>query len=340
MLEHLRHIPAQHESARNSWGRALAGEQYTDSYELGDPAHERKTFELAFNPIRDATGQIIGAVQSTRDVTDRIRAQKALAASESNLRELNEQLEQLVEDRTRELVVARDQAEASNRVKDVFLATMSHELRTPLNSIIGFSKVLLTGLAGDLNSEQHMQLGIINKSGQQLLALISDVLDISKIEAGRLALHLAPLPLEKLLHEQLEAFRLQAHERGLCLRIAGAEVPLRVLADDQRVRQVVGNLLSNALKFTDHGEVGIAVEVTDGKAKVTVYDTGIGIAADEQARLFQPFRRIAPKNGGSRDGTGLGLAISRRLVEAMGGEIGVTSEPGAGSRFWFTLPLA
>ena len=340
MLEHLRHLPAQLESARETWGRALAGEHYTDAYEFSDPARERRTFELAFNPIRDATGRIIGAVQSTRDVTDRIKVQRALAASESNLRELNEQLEQLVEYRTRELVVARDQAEASNRVKDVFLATMSHELRTPLNSIIGFSKVLLTGIAGDLNPEQQMQLGIINKSGHQLLALITDVLDISKIEAGRLALQTVSLALDNLLQEQVDAFRLQAQERGLGLRFTGAGKHVQVLADDQRVRQVVSNLLSNAVKFTDRGEVGITVEIVDSKAKITVYDTGIGIAASEQAELFQPFRRIAPKNGGSRDGTGLGLVISRRLVEAMGGEIGVTSEAGAGSHFWFTLPLA
>jgi signal transduction histidine kinase len=246
----------------------------------------------------------------------------------------------LVAERTRELVVARDLAESSNRIKDVFLATMSHELRTPLNSILGFSDVLLSGIAGELNAEQKTQLGIIHKSGQLLLALISDVLDISKIEAGELRLHLATVPLQELLREQEHVFELQARDRGLALRFECPSQPVQVLADAQRVRQVVGNLLSNAIKFTDQGAVGLAVEVLEHTVRVTVHDTGIGIGPVELAGLFKPFQRAAPKHGGHRDGTGLGLAISRRLVEAMGGEIGVSSEPGHGSRFWFTLPLA
>ena len=246
----------------------------------------------------------------------------------------------LVAERTRELVVARDLAESSNRIKDVFLATMSHELRTPLNSIIGFSDVLLSGIAGELNAEQKTQLGIIHKSGQLLLALISDVLDISKIEAGELRLHLATVPLQELLREQQHVFELQARDRGLALRFECPAQPVQVLADAQRVRQVVGNLLSNAIKFTDRGSVGLSVEVLEHTVRVTVHDTGIGIGPAERENLFKPFQRAAPKHGGHRDGTGLGLAISRRLVEAMGGEIGVSSEPGHGSRFWFTLPLA
>jgi PAS domain S-box-containing protein len=340
LLERLEHLPRERDNAKEIWGRALAGEQYTIVHDFGDPGRERKSFELAFSPIRDATGRIVGAVHANRDVTERTRVQHALAASEANLRRLNEDLERLVDERTRELVSARDVAEASNRIKDIFLATMSHELRTPLNSIIGFSDVLLSGIAGELNPEQQTQLGIINKSGQQLLALISDVLDISKIEAGQLTLHPVPLALVDLLQEQERMFDLQARERGLELRFDYPASPVQVFADPQRVRQVVGNLLSNALKYTDRGEAGLAVDVLDGMARITVFDSGIGIAAEDQDSLFKPFRRIAPKNGGTRDGTGLGLAISRRLVEAMGGRIGLTSEPGRGSRFWFTLPLA
>ncbi len=270
----------------------------------------------------------------------RRHALEEVAASEARLRQLNDDLERLVAERTRELVAARDVAESSNRIKDVFLATMSHELRTPLNSIIGFSEVLLGGIAGELNAEQRTQLGIIHKSGQQLLALISDVLDISKIEAGQLRLEPASVPLHELLREQQHVFELQARDRGLAIRFDGPPGPVHVRADAQRVRQVIGNLLANAIKFTDRGEVGLTVEVLDGFVRITVHDTGIGIGPAELADLFKPFRRVAPKHGGHRDGTGLGLAISRRLVEAMGGEIGVSSEPGKGSRFWFTLPSA
>jgi signal transduction histidine kinase len=321
------------------WDRVLAGEQFTIVQEFGDPGRERRAFDLAFSPIRDTVGRIAGAVLVTRDVTERVRVQQALFDSEANLRELNEHLEQLVAERTRELETARDLAESSNRVKDVFLATMSHELRTPLNSIIGFSDVLQSGIVGELNPEQQTQIGIINKSGQQLLALISDVLDISKIEAGQLTLHPAALQLDELLREQERAFELQARDRGLTLRFECPATEIKVWADPQRVRQVIGNLLSNALKYTDAGEAGVVLEIANGMARVTVFDTGIGITPEEQASLFKPFRRIVPTHGGSRDGTGLGLAISRRLVEAMGGEIGVISEPGRGSRFWFTLPL-
>ena len=340
LLDRLAHLPGELERVRTVWGRALAGEQFVTTVEYGDEQHERGWFELAFSPMRDEAGAVIGAVHINRDVTERVRAERALAASEAHLRHLNDDLERVVDERTRELVEARDLAESSNRIKDIFLATMSHELRTPLNSIIGFSDILLSGIAGELNAEQRTQLGIIHKSGQQLLALISDVLDISKIEAGQLRLTPAAVPLHEVLREQQHVFELQARERGLGMRFDYPETPVLVRADAQRLRQVIGNLLSNALKFTDRGEVGLRVEARDGKVRVTVEDTGIGIGAEEVAQLFQPFRRVAPKLGHNRDGTGLGLAISRRLVEAMGGEIGVDSTPGRGSRFWFTLPLA
>jgi len=293
-----------------------------------------------FGPIRNSDGVIIGAVHASRDITQRVRAERALAASEARLRAMNDELERLVAERTRELVEARDAAETSNRVKDIFLATMSHELRTPLNSIIGFSDVMLSGIVGELNEEQHTQLGIINRSGHQLLGLISDVLDISKIETGQLTLYLAPLPLNALLREQQRVFDLQARQRGLGLRFEVPDAPVYVLADAQRLRQVIGNLLSNALKFTDQGEVGLSTEVGETLVRITIFDTGIGIAAEDQPKLFKAFQRLVPEFGRSRDGTGLGLAISRRLVEAMGGQIGVDSEPERGSRFWFTVPLS
>jgi PAS domain S-box-containing protein len=340
MMDVLATYPDDLASARANFLRALWGEQFLAVLEFGDATVDRKSYELAFGPIRNSEGVIIGAVHASRDVTKRVRAEHALAASESRLRAVNDELERIVEKRTRELIEARDAAETSNRVKDIFLATMSHELRTPLNSIIGFSDVLLSGIVGELNEEQRTQLSIVNRSGHQLLGLISDVLDISKIETGQLTLHLAPLALNELLHEQQRVFELQARQRGLALRFEVPDEPVLVLADAQRLRQVIGNLLSNALKFTDDGEVGLSTQPGDAFVRITVFDSGIGIAATDQPKLFKAFQRLAPPRGGARDGTGLGLAISRRLVEAMGGQIGVESEPGRGSRFWFTVPRA
>jgi PAS domain S-box-containing protein len=276
---------------------------------------------------------IRGVIINSRDISARVAAEEAL-------RSMNDELELIVAQRTHELVDARDAAETSNRVKDVFLATMSHELRTPLNSIIGFSDLMLSRQVGDLTEEQCTQLAIINRSGRQLLGLISDVLDISKIETGQLTLHLEQLVLNEVLREQQRVFELQAQNRGLGLRFELPDEPIQVLADAHRLRQVIGNLLTNAVKFTDRGEVGLSVAIQAAFARITIFDSGIGIAIADQPKLFNPFQRLKPTAGGTRDGTGLGLAISRRLVEGMGGQIGVDSELGIGSRFWFTVPLA
>ena len=231
-------------------------------------------------------------------------------------------------------------ADAANQAKSSFLATMSHELRTPLNSVIGFSSVMLEGLAGDINAEQRTQLGIIKRSGEQLLELVSEVLDIANIEAGKLKIENKPVNLKSLVHEQCSLMSVQAMERGLDLVHAGGGTRIVVLADGKRLRQVIRNLVANAIKFTDHGFVRVCVGTEGRFAKVSIRDSGIGIPLAEQARLFVPFGRVKGPGQQERSGTGMGLAISRRLVEAMGGEIGVTSESAGGSTFWFTVPLA
>ena len=249
------------------------------------------------------------------------------------------QLESQVRARTRELEAAKDAAEGANRAKTAFLATVSHELRTPLNPIIGFSGLMLDNEDSGLTPEERRQAGIIRQCGEQLLEIIDEILDISSIEAGHVAIDLKPAPLCSLLQEQCDAMRAQAQEAHLELRLVECADSITVLADGRRLRQVVRNLLANAIKFTDHGSVTVRAVVAGDQARIEVEDTGIGIAPDQQAGLFQRFHRIASPNRKRTTGTGLGLAISRRLVEAMAGQIGVVSEPGRGSRFWFTLPL-
>jgi PAS domain S-box-containing protein len=274
------------------------------------------------------------------DITRRLEAEDAARESAEKLRQLNQELERRVAVRTAELERAKDRAEAADRVKSVFLASMSHELRTPLNSIIGFSDVLLSEVDGSLNAAQSRQVAIVRDAGRHLLALISDVLDISRIEANALTLRIESIDLCRIIRDEAELHARFARERGLEFGLHGCDQALHIRADARRTRQVVANLLSNAVKFTDRGSVKLCVEVEGDNARVTVEDTGIGIDRADIGGIFEPFRRVEAPGAVLRDGAGLGLSIVLRLLEAMGGHLGVESEPGSGSRFWFTLPLA
>ena len=238
-----------------------------------------------------------------------------------------------------ELVVARDRAEAADRLKSAFLATMSHELRTPLNAIIGFTGILLQGLAGPLNAEQQTQLGMVQGSARHLLALINDVLDISKIEAGELKVGHAPFDLRAVIDRALGVVRPSADAKGLRLtsrldpRIGAA------VGDARRVEQILLNLLNNAVKFTSQGEVTLTADLAEGECRMQVIDTGIGIAADDLATLFEPFRQIDTGLARNHEGTGLGLAICQRLAHLLGGRIHAASRPGEGSVFSVNLPV-
>jgi signal transduction histidine kinase len=255
-------------------------------------------------------------------------------------------LEQRVKDRTQELQQALaelsqrgSQLEVANRHKSEFLANMSHELRTPLNAIIGFSQVLRQRLFGEINAKQEEYLDDILASGNHLLDLINDVLDLSKVEAGQIELDVATFSLREALERGVVMVRERATKNGVRLSLElGADVDL-VDGDERRVRQVVFNLLSNAVKFTPRGgSVLVASAREDGEVLVSVTDSGPGIAADDQERIFEEFQQT-DVGVQQREGTGLGLALSKRLVELHRGRIWVESRPGHGSRFVFTLPI-
>jgi signal transduction histidine kinase len=267
-----------------------------------------------------------------RDITDRKQA-------EEKLHRLNEELEQRIVERTEELAAAMVKAQESDRLKSAFLAAMSHELRTPLNSIIGFTSVILQGLAGPLNEEQTKQLGMTRESARHLLALINDVLDISKIEAGQLEIFKRPFDMRQAIESALRVVYPLAQKKNLPLLTSiGPGVGI-INNDRRRVEQVLINLVNNAIKFTQHGEVSVQCEIKDSWLETTIHDDGIGIKPEDIDKLFKPFQQIDSGIARGHEGTGLGLSICKRLVTAMGGEISVESQWGVGSTFKFTLPV-
>ncbi len=242
--------------------------------------------------------------------------------------------------RTEERIMhAKEEAERANKFKDQFLSTMSHELRTPMNAVLGFSELLADERYGTLNERQRRYITHIHQAGRHLLRLINDILDLSKIEAGRLELAIESVPMERTLAEALDALRPLADKKSQTLSHQ-AESRLTVRADATRLKQVLMNLLGNAVKFTpEGGRIDLAARLVDGKVRVEVRDTGPGIPPEEQKRIFEAFYRLR-QSGKAPEGTGLGLAITQRLVELHGGQLGLESQPGHGSCFHFSLPVA
>jgi signal transduction histidine kinase/CheY-like chemotaxis protein len=237
------------------------------------------------------------------------------------------------------LVAANSALETASKAKSGFLAGMSHELRTPLNAIIGFTDALLAGVDGPMNDEQRASLTWVQRGGRDLLALINDILDLSKIEAGRIAITPEPFNPVELVASVQGQHRPLAEPKGLAMELSNVGGPEQVILDPQRTRQILVNLVGNAVKFTATGLVTIIVSgAADERLVVAVQDSGPGIDPGELEAIFDEFRQVGP-DAGKSEGTGLGLTISRRLARAMGGDITVTSTPGKGSNFILDLPV-
>ena len=303
-----------------------------------------RVYESVLQPAYDNEGNVVAAVSSHKDITEKREAEEALHKSNAELQARTDELAAAL-DTAKQLQV---QAEKANRAKDAFLASMSHELRTPLNGILGYAQILKRD--AETTDQQQAGLNVIEQSGKHLLNLINDVLDLAKIESGKIELYETDFSLSGLLQDVGDLTQMRANRKGLDFNLDYPEErPIYVHGDERRLRQVLLNLLSNAVKFTMEGQVTLRVKLQRSATKndeahkpssylFQVEDTGIGIAAKDVQAIFKPFQQTGGREHRIQ-GTGLGLAISRNLVRLMGGELQVRSAPNQGSLFWFEITL-
>ncbi len=284
------------------------------------------SLSITYVPLQDEQGNVREILGITRDLT----IQKA---AERSIRQINLELEKRVRDRTAELSAANERLQELDRLKSLFIASMSHELRTPLNSIIGFTGMIVGDMAGPVSERQRDYLQRAYRAGKHLLGLITDIIDISKIEAGKLAVEYRTFNLDKVMSDAMASMEAGAREKGLELTL---EMPegITLCTDRKRLLQCVLNLLSNAVKYTERGSVRITTQCDDAQVEIAVSDTGIGIPESARSQLFQPFVRLDSKLKNHASGTGLGLYLTRKLArEILGGDVTVSSREGKGSTF-------
>jgi PAS domain S-box-containing protein len=339
--------------------RALEGEVVRNQLEIvRSPATgEVRYREVNANPVRDSGGNIIGSVSVVRDITDRklaeertLKLSSELADNYCRLQELNATLEEEILERQtaqEELVAVNQRLEAASRAKSSFLANMSHELRTPLNAIIGFSEVLKDKIFGPLNTKQTTYVDNVVVSGQHLLSLVNDLLDLSKAEAGKMELERSGVNIKKVCQGSIDLLRDKARKRKVRLSFAADKTVDDVIlfADERKIKQILYNLIDNGIKYNKSGgSVAVtATKIASGDQtsaiQIVVEDTGIGITSENLALLFNPFCQLSRNHTEPAEGAGLGLALTKRLVELHGGEIRVESELDKWSRFSVWIPI-
>ncbi|MDA1310861.1 MAG: ATP-binding protein, partial [Proteobacteria bacterium] len=290
-------------------------------------------------PVFDTDGNFKGFRGTGSDITDRIRTEEALRASEQALQRSHDELETRVAERTQELLEATGEAERANQAKSEFLSSMSHELRTPLNAILGFSQLM--AMETDLKDDLQLSVDEISKAGHHLLHLVTEILDLARIETGHMELNFEIVTLAPLIEEALSLIGPSAAARSVSsIYESRGNESVTVWSDPMRLRQVLLNFLSNAVKYNREGGTVVAwVEpgAKEGSWRILVRDTGAGIANEDRAKVFEAFNRLG-RNNSAIEGTGIGMTVSRQIAEAMGASLDFESEVGVGSTFWLELP--